>query len=76
MARVDPDSFLGLGSESLVPESPLLQFSSAGIDKSNLLETRIMLAPFCWALDGLHHQVYPGVGADIAMESFRQLARF
>jgi hypothetical protein len=59
-----------------VPESPLLQFSSAGIDKSNLLETRIMLAPFCWALDGLHHQVYPGVGADTAMESFRQLARF
>jgi hypothetical protein len=41
-----------------VPESPLLQFSSAGIDKSNLLETRIMLAPFCWALVGLHHQVY------------------
>jgi hypothetical protein len=38
VARVEPDSFLGLGSESLAPETPLLQFPSAGIDKSNLLE--------------------------------------
>jgi len=35
-----------------------------------------MLVPFSWALVGLHHQVYPGVGADIVMESFLQLARF
>ena len=34
------------GSESLVPESPLLQFSSAGIHKSNLLETRSMVTPY------------------------------
>ncbi len=29
-----------------MPESPLLHFSSAGIDKSNLLDTRMIVTPY------------------------------
>src|ERR1022692_3625855 len=60
-----------------VLQSPLLQFPSVGVHKSNLLEARMVIAsynphvrllsPGPWLVGT--SKVYPGAGADIVMES-------
>src|SRR6266576_371922 len=65
-----------------VLQSPLLQFPCFGIYKSNLLETRMvvttynhhvrLLSPGPWLVTT---KVYPGVGADIVMESITPTTR-
>jgi hypothetical protein len=60
-----------------VLQSPFLQFPGFGIHKCNLLETRVVIAsynphvrllsPGPWLVGTT--KVYPGVGADIVMES-------
>src|ERR1035438_701342 len=60
-----------------VLQSPLLQFPSLGIYKSNLLEARVIIAscndhcsaPLSRALLVVATKVYSGTGADIVMES-------
>jgi hypothetical protein len=60
-----------------VLKSPFLQFSRIGIHKRNLLEARMVVTPYNphvrllspgpWLVGTT--KVYPGVGADIVMES-------
>src|SRR6266436_6532668 len=92
-ARLHPYAHLySLGRELTVEllrflamlQSALLQFPSFGIHKSNLLETRVVIAsyndhvrllsPGPWLVGTT--RVYPGVGADIVMESITLIDLF
>src|SRR5215469_10141866 len=67
-----------------VSQSLLSQFSAFCIDKSNLLDARMVITPYNKHVGSflragwlaLHHQPYSDLGADIVMESITQACAF